>query len=180
MATRAFQPPNTFEEYNEQLQEMQCVVGTKVKITLTHSLPKSVQAMLTAHGKMVSSCTVARDATLQYFTYMKGCWAQYGIRGKALWAKTSFQICPDCSHRIKQCIYSSMWGQSLTSFFPKLNCTYESPYKHFTNTHQIFLAQLNSAKTLHMHFSSSMYFSHIFNCCVKLRFVRVATIFSLW
>lgn len=49
------------------------IFSIKLKITLSHSLPRSVQAKLTAHGKVVTGCTVTKDPILQYFTYTKGC-----------------------------------------------------------------------------------------------------------
>lgn len=153
---------------------MQYIFSTMVKISPIHSLPRSVQAMLTAHGKVVSSCTVTKDPTLQYFTYTKGCWAQYRIRGKALWAEDSFQIGPNCTYRSKLGLCWSMWGQNLTSFF--LNSRYKRPYKHFSNTYQHVSARVSSVKTLHKHFSSSTHFSRVFKCCAKLRLTRVTTI----
>lgn len=62
-------------------------------------------------------------------------------------------------------------------FFPNLNSRYKRPYKHFSNTYQCVLAQVSSAKTLHMNFSSSAHFSHSFKCCAKLRLASVAPIF---
>lgn len=156
---------------------MEQVFSTKVKIPpFIHSLPGSTRATLAACGKVAPSCTVTKDPTLPYITRTEHCWAHYRIRGKALWAKDSFQIGSSCSFRSQLWLCGSMWGWNITSF-PKWNSTYRRPYKHFSNTYQHVLARVILVKALHMHFSSSTHFSHIFKCCAKLMLARVATIF---
>lgn len=111
------------------------------KITPTHSLHRNIQAMIITHGKVVSSCTVTKDPTLQYFTYWRAVEHSTDLEGSLHGLKSLLSLAQTAVIGLK-CVSAELCeGRVLTCFFPKLNSRCKCSYKYFSNTYHIFFLE---------------------------------------